>query len=455
MPDETELRFSVDVREREEGAHIQVAEVHGAVRTYVLNGAEQADYTAFFRQLALDFGTRAPDWGAESRSLPDDDPAWVPLLTRNLDPRILYGYGDPAILRTDDGYFLVVTSNDAPDALPILRSSDLETWTVAGFVFPEGSAPSWCATGKNVADFWAPEMARVGEEYWLTFTARDRNRTLAIGLAKSPSPTGPWQDIGRPLLAGSVIDAHIFCEDGGEPYLLWKEDLNGVWPMLLADLLGEQPDLISRIFAADRDRKTAEFSAAIHGRATSRGPMERFFLMQPLIEAVLHAWPNVRDVLRSWAGAEAIVEAMRTPIRAQRLAPDGTRLVGDPAVILANDLDWEGHLIEGPWLTRQQGRYWLFYAGNDFCAPGYGIGVAVADHLLGPYRKRSEPLLKSTQSWWAPGHASVGPGPDGEPQLFFHAFFAGTGGYNQFRALLTAGLRFTGSDVQLVKKDIR
>src|SRR5688572_8892113 len=115
MPDKPVLRFSVEVSDREDGAHVRVSRIQGKARDYILTSGEQADYTAFFRQLALDFGTRAPDWGAESRSLPDDDPAWVPLLTRNLDPRILYGYGDPAVLRTDDGYFLVVTSNDAPD----------------------------------------------------------------------------------------------------------------------------------------------------------------------------------------------------------------------------------------------------------------------------------------------------------------------------------------------------
>jgi arabinan endo-1,5-alpha-L-arabinosidase len=31
---------------------------------------------------------------------------------------------------------------------------------------------------------------------------------------------------------------------------------------------------------------------------------------------------------------------------------------------------------------------------------------------------------------------------DGQPQLFFHAFFPGTGGYNTFRALLTTPLKF-------------
>ena len=63
--------------------------------------------------------------------------------------------------------------------------------------------------------------------------------------------------------------------------------------------------------------------------------------------------------------------------------------------------------------------------------------------------KQAEPWLRSTRSWWAPGHASVAPGLDGEPQLFFHAFFPGTGGYNAFRALLTTRLSFTAEKVDL------
>jgi arabinan endo-1,5-alpha-L-arabinosidase len=91
----------------------------------------------------------------------------------------------------------------------------------------------------------------------------------------------------------------------------------------------------------------------------------------------------------------------------------------------------------------------MFYAGNDFSTPAYGIGVAVADSPLGPFIKQAEPLLNSTREWSAPGHASVAPGLDGEPQLFFHAFHAGTGGYNVFRALLTARLRFTDERVEI------
>lgn len=468
----TSHRFDLDLAADGTATAITVSR-DGVVRDYRIASGAHPDYLRFFAELAGDFGTRTPDLHEKIVTLDGPEPDWRPLIVDNVSPLTTAGYGDPAVLKTDAGYYLVATSNDAPDAFPILHSTDLRTWTHQGFVFPEGSAPAWTAQGRLIGDFWAPEMARVGDEYWLCYTARQRSNALAIGLAKSPTPTGPWRDIGQPLVtrhainttglpddpnqplqSGGVIDSHIFIDtdDAGAEtrYLFWKRDTNGVWPRPLAGLLRRRPELIDRLFADEADRRTAAFAAAIQPWANGRLPMERFFLMGPLIEAVLASWTHVQAVLRDIDEAADILDAMRTPIHAQRLADDGTALVGEDTVVLVNDQDWEGHLIEGPWVTRQQGRYWIFYAGNDFGTPAYGIGVAVADHPLDPYVKQGAPLLRSTPSWWAPGHASVAPGLDGEPQLFFHAFVPGTGGYNAFRALLTTRLQFSGNRVATV-----
>ena len=453
-----DVSFDLLFEEREAGYRVRV---NG--RTYDIAGSSQMDYANFFLALAKEHGTRVPHAFERPTDLPSDGGRWQPLLTENIAPTILAGYGDPAVLKTDEGYFLVATSNDAPDAFPILKSDDLIHWQHEGFVFPAGAEPEWAAQGVRVADFWAPEMARVGDEYWLCYTARQRSNTLGIGLAKSVSPAGPWRDLGRPLLAGGpvdtatekpvitggVIDSHIFIDANGDRYLFWKSDSNGIWPRPLATLLRNQPHLIAELFDSETDRRTAAFAAAAVGWANGRRPMERFFLMQPLIEAALANWPWVRRTLAECGLADAFVHALSTPVFAARLSDEGDALIDAPRVVLQNDLDWEGHLIEGPFVTFEQGRYWMFYAGNDFSTPAYGIGVAVGDSPLGPFLKQAEPLLKSTREWTAPGHASVAPGLDGQPQLFFHAFHPGTGGYNVFRALLTARLRFTRDGVKI------
>ena len=465
------MDFQVAPRHEGDGFRIDVGG-NGTVRSYFVPTATQQDFTAFFRELAEDFGMRMPHAYSRAGERPPAPFRWRPLLTENVHPQILVGYGDPAVLKTDDGWWLVATSNDAPDAFPILHSSDLKKWEAKGFIFPSGHEPSWTATGRNTGDFWAPEMAKVGDEYWTVFTARQVTNALAIGLARASSPLGPWIDNGeplvtgnpinttglgfdasQPLMSGGVIDSHLFLDPrSGERYLFWKDDTNGIWPRPLAMLLRQHPELIDDLFPDEEDARTAAFAAAVVPWANVQRPMTRFFVMQPLIEAALDNWKKVRAVLGQFGlQATTIVEAMTTPVRAQHIAADGRSLLGENKIVLTNDQDWEGHLIEGPFVTHQQDRYWLFYAGNDFSTPAYGIGVAVADHPLGPYTKQSEPLLRSTREWVAPGHASVAPGLDGQPQLFFHAFHPGTGGYNAFRALLTVGLRFTADRVDVVE----
>ena len=447
MTSNDSLVFTINAVADGEATDIIVSERGGERRSYRIPGGDQSDYTAFYDVIANDFGTR-PAHHVETVPDAPSGPLWTPLLIDNLTPQILCGYGDPAVLKTEGGYVMVATSNDAPDAFPILGSDDLKTWRLLDFAFPEGHNPEWTLAGTKIGDFWAPEMAPVGEEYWLTYTARSRDHSLSIGLAKSANPRGPWRDLGAPLLTGGAIDAHIFVDRHGSPTLFWKEDRNGRWPRPLAGLLRESPELIDTMFDSQIDRRTAAFAAAIQPWANDRRPIERFFLMQPFIGAALANWPLVQEALRN-AGQHELLDHMRTPVFAQRLADDGSALVGERVQVLENDQPWEGHLIEGPWVTFQRGKYWMFYAGNDFSNPAYGIGVAVADSLLGPYVKQPTPLLRSTREWLAPGHASVAPGIDGEPQLFFHAFHPGTGGYNAFRALLTARLAFSENSVSL------
>lgn len=441
------LLLDIEIADEGDGLTIAVRD-GGETRVYSLADRNQEDFLGFHAQLARDFGTRPPETPA-AHLADREEPNWRPLLTSNIDARILSGYGDPAVIRTEQGYYLTATSNDAPDAFPLLHSNDLDHWRHVGFAFAEGEAPDWVAHGVRVGDFWAPEMARVGDEYWLAYTARDKSLVLSIGLARASSPEGPWVDLGRPLLGGGAIDAHVFVDEDSAPFLLWKEDRNGIWPRKLAAYLRERPEQIEEIFESPVDRQTARFAASVVPLANARRPMERFFLMQTFIRTTVDNWRRVRDSLGSGGeAADEMIAAMQTPIMAARMSSEGA-LAGEPVTIMTNDLDWEGHLVEGPFLWKQDGRYWLFYAANDFTDPAYGIGVAVADNLFGPFEKQPEPLLRSSKSWSAPGHPSVALGPDGVPHIFFHAFFPGTGGYNVFRALLTARLRFDRSGVSI------
>jgi beta-xylosidase len=116
---------------------------------------------------------------------------------------------------------------------------------------------------------------------------------------------------------------------------------------------------------------------------------------------------------------------LETWIHIQPLSPDGLRLEGSPTRLIRGDLPWEGGLVEAPTLLKRSGRYHLFYSAICYGGPEYAIGWAVADALMGPYRKAAEPIARTTAERGrvvGPGGQDVVSTPDGRTWLVYHAW---------------------------------
>ena len=121
-----------------------------------------------------------------------------------------------------------------------------------------------------------------------------------------------------------------------------------------------------------------------------------------------------------------------TVIWAQRLSPDGTRLVGERQEVMRNDQPWEKHatlpfgdLVEGPSVVRRGGWFYMFYSGNFCCGRecNYALGVARARNLLGPWEKyANNPILAGNDVWRCPGHGTVVDDGRGRHWLMYHAY---------------------------------
>ncbi len=130
---------------------------------------------------------------------------------------------------------------------------------------------------------------------------------------------------------------------------------------------------------------------------------------------------------------------MPTPIWAQPLNEDGTKLTGQPTVLIHNDVDWEGGVVEGPFILRRGDWFYLFYAGNACCGSrcNYAVGVARSHKLLGPWEKDpANPILALNQTWECPGHGSIVTDQNGRYWFLYHAYS-------------TAGSIFTGREGML------
>eukprot|EP01063_Lacrimia_lanifica_P030824 TRINITY_DN4973_c0_g1_i1.p2 TRINITY_DN4973_c0_g1~~TRINITY_DN4973_c0_g1_i1.p2 ORF type:complete len:366 (+),score=154.82 TRINITY_DN4973_c0_g1_i1:58-1098(+) len=138
------------------------------------------------------------------------------------DPGVVY---DPAA----DMYYMVNTGR-----LTIRQSPNLVNWTESGKSYYP-ALPAWTAPGY----LWAPEVHKVNATHYAVMftTPYAQNVTgvpvaakgqLSVGIGHSTSASGPFTDLGRPIVADAVygsIDQSFFRDPKtGRNYLMWKRD---------------------------------------------------------------------------------------------------------------------------------------------------------------------------------------------------------------------------------------
>lgn len=115
----------------------------------------------------------------------------------------------------------------------------------------------------------------------------------------------------------------------------------------------------------------------------------------------------------------------------QELSADGTAVAGEPIQLegLKNDVAWEAGVIESPQILIHDGRYYVFYSGNDFASGSYAVGYATSDALEGPYTDAEENPILFTDLKSAPKLGLAGPGhqgiftdDDGDLWMAYHAW---------------------------------
>ncbi|MCE7056308.1 family 43 glycosylhydrolase [Algoriphagus sp. AGSA1] len=262
---------------------------------------------------------------------------------RGFDNPVLAGdRPDPTVIKIGKHYYASATSNEWAPLFPIFKSTDLISWELVNYVFPDG-APDWA---KN--NFWAPELAYDEDQgkIYAYYTARDKvSNRLSVAVASANSPESKFTDHG-PLVAQEFgsIDAFEARDENGKIYVLWKEDGN------------------------------------------SKG--------------------------------------QKTPIWAQEINKERTRLIGKKHELFQNDQPWEGGLVEGVAIFRKNGYFYATYSARGCCeiTCDYVTGVARSKTLLGPWEKYDmNPVLKDNDNWKCAGHGTVVE-KDGDFWMLYHAY---------------------------------
>lgn len=127
----------------------------------------------------------------------------------------LFSGADPEIHYFNNKYYIYPTA-EAGKKFHAYSSDDLTNWKDEGVIFDIGSQCNW-------ADYngWAPGVANKNNKYYFYYTAE-----VKIGVAVGYSPTGPFVDIGTPLIAtdpftDDIIDAMVFTDDDNQTYIYY------------------------------------------------------------------------------------------------------------------------------------------------------------------------------------------------------------------------------------------
>lgn len=87
-------------------------------------------------------------------------------------------------------------------------------------------------------------------------------------------------------------------------------------------------------------------------------------------------------------------------------------------------------LIEGAWVDVENGKYYLYYSGDNCCGAkaNYAVMVARSDHPLGPFKRMGEVMgngksiiLEKNSHWYATGHNSIFKDENGDTWIAYHA----------------------------------
>jgi hypothetical protein len=155
------------------------------------------------------------------------------------NPVVPFDCPDPGVVSVGEPpvYYALCTGG----AFPIRRSHDLVLWEDTGAVVLPDGKPAWAANGfRN----WAPELHAIGARFVVYYTCANGDDVLSIGAAVADAPTGPFTDLGAPLVEHpqGVSDASLARDAGGTPYLVYKIDGNAhgqPTPILIRELAAD------------------------------------------------------------------------------------------------------------------------------------------------------------------------------------------------------------------------
>ncbi|MDR6194436.1 glycoside hydrolase family 43 protein [Siphonobacter sp. SORGH_AS_0500] len=206
---------------------------------------------------------------------------------------------------------------------------------------------------------WAPDAAFVNGTYYLYFPVKDKQDVFRMGVATSPSPSGPFKPKAKPMEGTYSIDPAVFTDDDGQAYLYWGGISGGQlqrWRTGTYDAKGTEPGKDEAALSPKVGRLTKDF---------------------------LKLEEKGRDA--------QIVDDAGNPLKAG---------------------DHDRRFFEGVWMHKYKGQYYLSYSTGDTHFLAYAVGSSP----YGPFTYKG--TFMNPVKGWTTHHSIVE--FKGKWYLFYH-----------------------------------
>lgn len=146
-------------------------------------------------------------------------------LNRNFPP----SHDPSTMIQNVDGRYWIFTTGDGIWAMSS-STPDFFDWRPEATPYTRTDFPNWIQNYvTNFGGFfWAPDVIKIGNTYYLYYSCAGDGAPAAIGLATATNLSGPWTDMGMIYAGNNAIDPIILQDDDGSLWMAWGNWQEGI-----------------------------------------------------------------------------------------------------------------------------------------------------------------------------------------------------------------------------------